>query len=319
MRTAALLIFFVLAPSPALSEDGGPDPAAALVIAGETADPSGAAFRAYLEAKGASILQAYPPHAYICRVAPGLDGEIAAERGALIYRGAITDAAPLLKYGDDVSLAAAVWNGRFQGAMPEVPSPDDAAGSPNGEDVALSWGEVMKASAYRLQISADPGFAPATLDTLVVGSSFQVPPAFFSGGLYYWRVAAVLVLNSGERRESGFSGARSFTISKPSRAASKLPLAAPARPPDTRLKGAALHWPGGGSFRSYRLQIAATRDFAAPLVDVFTERESYKVSGLPLSRDTTYYMRLMGSDGNLPGTWSGASELVLEAPAPIPN
>ena len=78
-------------------------------------------------------------------------------------------------------------------------------------------------------------------------------------------------------------------------------------------------WAPNPALRRYRLQISSTADFASPLVDVFTDRESYKLSGLPLTRGTTYYMRVMGSDGSASGTWSGGAELVLEEPPPISN
>ena len=48
---------------------------------------------------------------------------------------------------------------------------------------------------------------------------------------------------------------------------------------------------------------------------MFSGTESYKVAGLPLERDTTYYMRLMGADKAGPGAWSSTSEILLESPA----
>jgi hypothetical protein len=97
----------------------------------------------------------------------------------------------------------------------------------------------------------------------------------------------------------------------------KAPLPAPATLPGKRLKNGTLSWANSSSFKRYRLQISFTSDFTSPILDVVTDTAAYKLSGLPLARDTTYYLRIMGSDGSLGGTWSGASEMVLENPGPI--
>jgi hypothetical protein len=65
------------------------------------------------------------------------------------------------------------------------------------------------------------------------------------------------------------------------------------------------------------MQLSETADFDVPLLDVFTDTCTYKLSGLPVKRDTPYYMRVQGSDGAAAGEWSGISEVVIESPGPI--
>ena len=322
MRFAAIFLFAGLMPASFLfAQTPGGSRVNALLIVDSPATASGREFREYLADNGARIMHSYPPHAFLGFVPEELDGVLAADYDTEVYRAKIEDMTALSRYGENVFFAANAWNKRFPADAPQAPvvSSMDQQAPKNGEAIILTWDEIMKADAYRLQISPDRAFSSITLETILARNSFEVYPAFFSGGVYYWRVAGLLTLNTGERREGGFSEASSFTVSKPSRAAAKSPMPAPASSPDARLKSGAVSWAPNPVLKRYRLQISPTADFASPVVDVFTDREIYKLSGLPLARDTTYYMRLMGSDGSSGGTWSGVSEIVLENPGPVLN
>lgn len=322
MRFSAILLLAGLGPVSFLfAQTPGGSRVNALLIVDSASTASDREFQEYLADNKARIIHSYAPHAFLGYVPAELDGVLAADYGTTVYRAKIDDMAALSGYGENVSFAVNAWNKRFQEDAPEAPvvtSRVQQAPS-NGEALTLIWDEIMKADAYRLQISQDRAFTSVTLETTLARSSFEVYPAFFSSGVYYWRVAGLLTLNTGERREGGFSEASSFTVSKPSRAAAKSPMPAPASSPDARLKSGAVSWAPNPVLKRYRLQISPTADFASPVVDVFTDREIYKLSGLPLARDTTYYMRLMGSDGSSGGTWSGVSEIVLENPGPVLN
>ena len=89
-------------------------------------------------------------------------------------------------------------------------------------------------------------------------------------------------------------------------------------PAAARFKRPALSWPKAPAFKYYRLQVSRDKDFSSPMLDVFTDTETYSVAGLPVARDTPVYMRLMGADETGAGAWSGPSEVILETPAGPP-
>jgi hypothetical protein len=323
MRFAVFIILAGLGPVFSVSaQTQSGDTVNALLLVDSAATASGREFRKYLADNGVRILNSYPPHAFLGYVPASLDSVLATDYGAAVYRTRIADPASLSGYGENTLFAVSIWNKRFADDVPGAPQA--AAGfrvqqaPKKGEATVLSWGEMMKADGYRLQISPDSGFGSLTLETRLTRNSFEVYPAFFRNGVYYWRVSGLMTLNTGERREGPFSEAFSFTISKPSQPA-KAPLPAPALPGNSRLKSATLFWDGNPAFKRYRLQISPTADFASPVLDVFTNITAYKLSGLPLARETTYYMRIMGADDSSGGTWSGASEIVLENPGPVLN
>jgi len=279
-------------------------------------------FQKYLADNGARIINAYPPHAFMGYVPPALDAALARDYRAAVYRGKIDDMSIVAKYGENAFFAINIWNKHFVEDPPEAPLviSYDVKQAKKGAAIVLSWNEVMKASEYRLQISPDTDFKAITLETILSRNRYEVYPAFFPDGVYYWRVSGLLVLNNGARREGRFSEELySFAVSKPAAVAARAPLPAPVLPPAAVFKGRPLSWEKNPAFKYYRLQLSPDPDFSAPILDVFTDKETYKLSGLPLQRNTTYYMRVMGSDGSAAGTWSAASAITVPSPGPIAN
>jgi len=279
-------------------------------------------FQKYLADNGARIIHAYPPHAFMGYVPAALDARLSKDYRATVYRGRIEDMSILSKFGEDAFFAVNAWNKRFVEDPPEAPLVISykVQQLKKGAAIVLSWNEVMKATDYRLQISPDAGFQTVAVDTVLSRNRYEVYPAFFSDGIYYWRVAGLLTLNNGERREGRFSEeAYSFAVSKPSASPARSPLPAPVLPASAKFKNRPLSWAKNPVFKYYRVQVSPTADFSAPVLDVFTDKETYKISGLPIERDTTYYMRVMGSDGSAAGAWSSVSEITVPAPGPIAN
>lgn len=196
----------------------------------------------------------------------------------------------------------------------EAPLPVDYKVSQvkKGDAIILSWDEVMKAADYKLQIASDKNFAAIVLETLLARNKYEVYPAFFAGGVYYWRISGLLTLNTGARREGRFSDAHSFAVTKRVSAAAGVPLAAPVLPGSMVLNGKKPSgWKANPVFRYYRMQLSETKDFSDPSLDTFTDKEFYKLSGLSVEYGKPYFMRLMGSDGVSGGTWSEASEVTF--------
>ena len=272
-------------------------------------------FQKYLGDNGARVTDAFPPHAFMGYVPAALDAALAKDYGVTVYRAKIDDMSVIAKYGENAFFAVNVWNKHFVEDPPKAPLVISykVSQQTKGDAIVLSWNEVMKATDYRLQIASDKDFASVVLETVITRNDYEVYPAFFPDGIYYWRVSGLLTLNTGERREGRFSDAYSFAVSKPSSAAAKAPLAALTLPKTMALKGRKpLGWTKDPAFKYYRVQLSETADFSAPLLDIFTDKDFYKISGLPVEFDKPYFMRIMGSDGVAASSWSGVSEVVIE-------
>lgn len=277
-------------------------------------------FQDFLDKNGAKLLHSHPPSVFIGVIPPELDKQLREKFGAEVYRDKVEDWASFARYGENAVFAVNAWNKGFQEDPPEAPLVVSAkvqkAG--RGETLKLVWNEVMKAHSYRLQVAQDENFEKVVLETIVQRSEYQFPTVFWPGGVYHWRVAGIMTLNTGSEAEGTYSGAYSFAISKPASAPGKR-LAAPPLPEKARFKGRPLSWGSAKSFKFYHLQLSQTQDFTAPLVDVFTDTCAFKLSGLPVKWGEPYYMRVMGSDGSALSEWSPVSEVVIEAPGPVAN
>lgn len=167
-------------------------------------------FSKFLEENSVRITQAWPPCAYFAYV-PKEKDEIIKKNGILIYREKINDWTSLGEYGDKAVLAANLWNKRFVQDPPKAPLPISLSVTKNkGEIQILSWNEVMKACGYKIQISKNKDFSEIYKQTALSSNSYLILPSFWPDGIYYWRVSALLCLNSGENRESGFSQISNF-------------------------------------------------------------------------------------------------------------
>lgn len=282
---------------------------ALLVVPSETAFD--AKFQDFLASNGAKLLRSYPPSVYIGYIPPALDKTLLARFGAEVYRGKVDDWGSFARYGDTAVFAVNAWNKRFLEAPPEAPLVVSARvekAARKGDGIRLVWNDIMKAVAYRLQISTDQTFRAPGLVTVTAGSSYVVFPAFFSGGIYYWRVAGIIAGKTGGSSEGPFSDAYSFAM--PGRAAGKWRPARPRLPAELTIRKELLRWPGAAGARYYQLQVSEKKRFSAPLVDVFTDTCAYSLSGLPLLPDTVYYLRVRGG-GAAAGPWSSVSRLKL--------
>lgn len=313
---AALLAAAALLPA-ASAED---KPANALLVV-----PSGTAFdkkfQDFLAKNGAKLLHSHPPSVFVGLIPAELDKQLREKFGAEVYREKVEDWASFARYGENAVYAVNAWNKGFQEDPPEAPlvvSTRVQKAGRKGETLKLVWNEVMKAHSYRLQIAQDEAFERVVLETVAQRSQYPIVPAFWPDGVYYWRVAGVMKLNTGEDAEGAYSQAYTFAVSKPARAPGPK-LGAPSLPERTRVKGRPLSWAAPAAFKYYHLQLSETADFSAPLVDVFTDTCTFKLSGLPLKWGDKYYMRVMGSDGASYGEWSRTSEVVVESPGPIPG
>lgn len=271
-------------------------------------------FQDFLAKNGAKLLKSYPPSVFEGYIPQDLDKELGELYGVVVYRERVDDWSSFAKYGEKAVFAANSWNKRFvedPPAAPLVVSLSVLKGGRKGAAIDLNWNEVMKAVSYRLQISTEESFGSLNLETELARNTYRLYPAFWDDGVYYWRVSGVMTLNNGAIREGAFSAPASFAVSKKDRPAALAKPVAPGIPAKARFTGKPLSW-NPGKAKYFRLQLSNTKDFSAPLADVFTDTCTYKAAELPIKNGKAYYMRVRGADTFGPGEWSGISEITVE-------
>jgi hypothetical protein len=312
-KTLHLLAVLALAALPAFAAEDGAVNALLLLKNDRTAFDR--RFQDFLNKGGARLTDAHPPYVFTGHIPERLDAELGQKYGAKVYRGKIEDLSAFALYGEKAVMAANIWNKRLladPASAPLVISTKARKAGRDGEGIELSWNEVMKASSYRLQISPDPEFGRVPFEVPVQGNSYVLYPAFWPDGVHYWRVAGRMKLNTAEERDSPFSKPDSFAVSKPPRKPDAEAPRPPALPAEARFTGRDIRWDAGHPF--YRVQLAYSGDFSAPVADVFTDTNSYRAALLPLEAGSEYFMRVMASDGYSASAWSAPSSFIY-APA----
>ncbi|MBS0506609.1 MAG: FecR domain-containing protein [Proteobacteria bacterium] len=160
-----------------------------------------------------------------------------------------------------------------------------------GATISRTQGEllctpVVGALRYRIQVAADAGFAAPALDETrsqqCAARVQQLAP-----GNYFWRAASVRDLPGGGDDQGPYAPAQPFTVadnpSAPDAAALQLAGEGPALQ---------LRWPGENG-QTYRLQVAASEDFAAPLVDERLAGPAWTAAGLAPG---VYFVRIQTRD-----------------------
>jgi len=108
--------------------------------------------------------------------------------GAVLYRG--EQAGITIAYGQTTALGTVA-------ALPFTPvlqAPENAALLGSGR-VRFAWTGVSGAASYRIQVSNNPGFAPAAVDTTTAAASYETGKDLASGS-YFWRVKATDAFNN---------------------------------------------------------------------------------------------------------------------------
>jgi hypothetical protein len=157
------------------------------------------------------------------------------------------------------------------GARPLLPAPDAASITVSSESLParVHWAPVAGAVRYRVQLADSDDFLALRLDTLV-----EAPPATLDGidnGTYALRVRAV-----DEDGLEGHDAIAKARIAVPPPFTIEPVAAAALTAPRPRLR-----WGGMGEGVRYHLQLAATPDFRAPLL----ERDELTATDLRVPED----------------------------------
>lgn len=194
-----------------------------------------------------------------------------------------------------------------QPAVPVLSAPADGA---TGQSLtpALSWGSVLGATVYRVQLASDAGFTSILADTVTAATSYAVYTGLTNFTQYYWQVKAFDGTDS-----SAFSAAFSF------RTELDVPvLAAPANNATAQSLTPALSWGSVTGATGYRVQLATDVAFTAIIKDTVTAGLGYNVYA-PLANYTGHYWRVKAVDGVEEGAYSAAFAFRTELAAPVLN
>lgn len=165
----------------------------------------------------------------------------------------------------------------------QAPVPGGTVSRTRGE---LLCTPVAGVARYRIQVAADAGFAAPLIDE-THAQQCTARVAQLAPGSYYWRAASVRELPGGASDQGPYAPGQAFTVANNPGAPSAADL-------QSNGDGAALQlrWPGEPG-QSFRLQLAATEDFAAPLVDERLSEPTWTAAGLAPG---AYFVRIQTRD-----------------------
>lgn len=165
----------------------------------------------------------------------------------------------------------------------QTPAPGGTLSRTQGE---LLCTPVAGVARYRIQVAADAGFAAPLLDeTSAQQCAARVEQ--LAPGNYYWRAASVRDLPGGANDQGPYAPGQAFTVANNPSAPNAADLQSRGDGPELQLR-----WPGEPGQR-FRLQLAATEDFAAPLVDERLSEPAWTASGVAPG---AYFVRIQTRD-----------------------
>lgn len=175
--------------------------------------------------------------------------------------------------------------------------PDGSTGMPLS--LRLEWDSASGATSYQLQVAADTAFQLRLVDSSKLGATNATVSGLTYDRDYFWRARAV---------NDGGPGQWSTVWSFRTRSAPP-PIPLLDAPSDNAVDvdtALTLSWRAADGATSYRLQLARTADFAAPVLDTAgLPGLSYAVNSL--LTETMYFWRVDASNSSGSSGWSAAS------------
>jgi len=183
----------------------------------------------------------------------------------------------------------------------QAPTPGATISRTQGELVCT---QVVGSARYRIQVASDAGFTAPVLDeTMAQHCGMRV--AALTPGSYYWRSASLRDLPGGGSDQGPYASAQPFTVADNPSAPAALQVTGSG--PDLQL-----HW-SGQTDQSFRLQVAASEDFASPLVDERLNAPTWIARGL---MPGSYFVRIQTRDpSGLESDFS--TPRLIQAPAAV--
>lgn len=197
-------------------------------------------------------------------------------------------------------------------ATPTLVSPANGA---TGQPVqpTLTWAAATGATAYNLQVATDAGFTNVVLTANgVTGTSYTPASALNNGTTYYWRVQA-----SGDCGLSSYSTARSFTTIEAIPSAPT--LITPANGATDQPLQPTFTWNAAAGATSYAIQVATDAGFANVVLSANNISGTTYTPTTNLTYETTYYWRVLATNGAGSSPYSAAFSFTTLAPPATPT
>jgi hypothetical protein len=205
--------------------------------------------------------------------------------------------------GISISPQSPIW--RFttitdKPASPVLVSPVNGSGVGPG-NFALSWGPVLLAERYHLQIAADPQFAALVVNDSTLADTMYIPSSLGPHTQYWWRVQGNNAAGNGP-----YASAWSFVtlIGTPALLA----------PPDSAIDltaPVALHWQSTTGATGYHVQVATDSLFTMCIVN--DSSVALPAADLTiLDAFTKYFWRVRARDTRGGGAFSSAKWFVTQ-------
>jgi fibronectin type 3 domain-containing protein len=172
----------------------------------------------------------------------------------------------------------------------------------------MAWQAVASAASYHLQAATDAGFTAVVVDMAGLTGTSAVPATALPEKTIWWHVRAF----DGAGQPGPFSPAGSFVVDLTPPA---VPVLIAVTPSPTNNRRPTLAWNAVSDAASYRVQVATTSGFAAPLVDSTVATLNYPpAADLP---EGQIYWRAASLDaaGNQ-SAFSAASSFVVDVTPP---
>jgi subtilisin family serine protease len=174
----------------------------------------------------------------------------------------------------------------------------------------LSWGSVLYADKYDVQIANNAKFTGATTYSNISGTSMEADT--LADGKYYWRVMAKNLLG----QTSAWSGSFSFTVDTVAPAA---PVLSKPLNGSSIVGNPAFSWLASVGATKYQLQYEYTADADNDTYDYRSVEFSgvkHSPTTVPTALSTIYWqVRAMDAAGNW-GNWSDSFAVTIQPPVP---
>ncbi len=187
-------------------------------------------------------------------------------------------------------------------AAPTLNSPADGA-TGAATSTTFNWNVASGVTSSEIQISTNSAFSAIAVDQgAIVGTSY-LAGSLSNATTYFWRVNA-----TSSNGTSAWSAVRSLTTIAGAPSAPAAPsLLSPAQGALNIVLSPDLRWRTAPSATTYRLQLATSSSFSAPVVDQSSITDTL-LHVTNLSYSTVYYWRVVASNAIGTGAWSAASD-----------
>ncbi|HTG32899.1 MAG TPA: RHS repeat-associated core domain-containing protein [Thermoanaerobaculia bacterium] len=172
----------------------------------------------------------------------------------------------------------------------------------------LAWQAVTGAASYHLQVAANSGFTTPLVDATGLAAVSYTPGTALPEGTIWWRVRTF----DAAGKPGAFSTASSFVVDL---TAPAVPVLVPVTPNPTNNRQPSLAWSAVAGASGYRVQVASTSSFTAPLEDATVSTLSYQPTA-DLPEGQIYWRAASLDEAGNQSAFSSAGSFIVDATPP---